>query len=158
VAVFKAAKTKARWRGGEAFFLNIYTAEPMQRVDTIKQGVNAGIVDWMAKEMAMPKDRLLPALGLSAATVNRRASADQPLSSEDSERVLGMARLVGQVQAMVNQSGNPEGFNAAQWVAHWLEEPLDAIGGRKPAELMDTFEGQSIVSNLLARMQSGAYA
>ena len=69
-----------------------------------------------------------------------------------------MARLVGQVQSMVNDSGDPRGFNAAEWVARWLEEPLAALGGQKPVELMDTTEGQTMVSNLLARIQSGTYA
>ena len=69
-----------------------------------------------------------------------------------------MARLVGQVQAMVNESGDPTAFNAAEWVARWLEDPLAALGGQRPAELIDTAEGQAIVSNLLARIQSGAFA
>ena len=59
---------------------------------------------------------------------------------------------------MVEESGDPRGFNAAPWVARWLEEPLAALGGRKPRELMDTAEGQAVVSNMLARAQSGAYA
>jgi putative toxin-antitoxin system antitoxin component (TIGR02293 family) len=139
-------------------FLDVYLAEPLTRVRLIKGGVSARYVDRMAREMGMPKERLFPALGLSAATVNRRARESKNLSIEDSERVVGMARLVGQVQAMVNDSGNPAGFNAAQWVARWLEEPLSALGGQRPAELMDTAEGQTIVSNLLARLQSGAYA
>ena len=33
-----------------------------------------------------------------------------------------------------------------------------ALGGQRPAELMDTPEGQGIVFQLVARMQSGAYS
>ena len=139
-------------------FIDVFRAEPLTRVHIIKGGVPARHVDRMAREMGMPKERLLPALGLSPATVNRRARESKKLSTEDSERVVGMARLVGQVQAMVDESGDPSGFNAAEWVARWLEEPLAALGGQRPVELMDTTEGQAIVSNLLARVQSGAYA
>ena len=39
-----------------------------------------------------------------------------------------------------------------------LERPLAALGGQCPSSLMDTAEGQSIVANLLARLQSGAFA
>ena len=35
---------------------------------------------------------------------------------------------------------------------------MPALGGERPVELMDTMEGQTLVSNLLAQMQSGAYA
>lgn len=80
------------------------------------------------------------------------------LNQDESERVLGIARLVGQVDNMVRESGNPEGFNAATWVAKWLDRPQPALGGMRPAELMDTADGRGIVSDLIARMQSGAYA
>lgn len=80
------------------------------------------------------------------------------LASEQSERVVGMAKLVGQVQAMIERSGDPTDFNAAQWVAQWLEQPSQALGGQRPAELMDTVAGQEVVSDLVAKMQSGAYA
>jgi hypothetical protein len=84
----------------------------------------------------------------------------KPLPSEDRDnsRALGLACLVGHVQAIAQESGDPAGFDAAQWVAQWLEEPLPALGGKRLADLMDTAEGQSIVSNLVARVQSGAYA
>jgi uncharacterized protein (DUF2384 family) len=35
---------------------------------------------------------------------------------------------------------------------------MPALQGRRPAEFMDTAEGQAIVANLLQRAQSGAYA
>lgn len=139
-------------------FIVYFNADPISRVDAIKNGIPATFVDVIAAEMGRSKEWLLPTLGLSAATFNRRKSESKPLSKGESERVLGMARLVGQVEAMVKESGDPTGFNAAQWVARWLDEPLAALGGRKPGELMDTAEGQAIVSNLLARAQSGAYA
>jgi uncharacterized protein (DUF2384 family) len=90
--------------------------------------------------------------------VDRKVRENKRLSPDESSRVLGMARLVGQVQAMVEESGRPEGFDAAAWVARWLDRPLPALAGQRPAELMDTAEGQGIVANLAARMQSGAYA
>ena len=108
--------------------------------------------------MAMPKERLAAALGLARATVDRKARQNKALSADETSRLMGLARLVGQVQAMVAESGDTDGFNAAEWTARWLEQPLPALGGRRPAELMDTSEGQDIAAGLLARMQSGAYA
>ena len=144
--------------GTRRSFIGYFYADPISRVDAIKSGIPATFVDEIAAEMGRPKEWLLPTLGLSTATFNRRKNESKPLSRQESERVLGIARLVGQVEAMVKESGDPTGFNAAKWVARWLEEPLAALGGRKPGELMDTAEGQAIVSNMLARAQSGAYA
>ena len=139
-------------------FVDVYRAEPLTRIKLIKQGLPADFLDQLSRRMNMPKERLLPALGIARATASRRVREAKPLSIDDSESALGMARLVGQVQAMVDESGDPQGFNAAEWVAQWLEEPLPALGGQCPAELIDTAEGQAIVSNLLTRMQSGTYA
>jgi uncharacterized protein (DUF2384 family) len=72
--------------------------------------------------------------------------------------VLGIAGLVGQLQAIVEESGDPEGFDAMRWLSRWLREPLSALGGDKPLSLLDTMEGQSLVANTLAKMQSGAFA
>jgi uncharacterized protein (DUF2384 family) len=101
---------------------------------------------------------LIYTLRLSRATVNRKVRSEGTLSQDESERVLGMASLIGQVQTMVEESGQMEGFNAAEWLAHWLFQPLPALGGNTPASFMDSIEGQKMVSNLLAMTQSGAYA
>jgi uncharacterized protein (DUF2384 family) len=75
----------------------------------------------------------------------------------ESERVLAIARLVGQADTIVCESGEPEGFNAAEWVSSWLQRPHAALGGKCPGELMGTADGCMLVSDLLARQQSGAY-
>ena len=59
---------------------------------------------------------------------------------------------------MVEESGDPKGFDAARWVSEWLTSPLPALAGATPASYMDTFEGQKLVAELLAMSQSGAYA
>ncbi len=124
----------------------------------IRAGVPATDVSHLAQLMGTTKEHLIKTLDLPRATVDRKAKAHQNLSSEQSERVVGMAKLVGQVQAMIERSGDPTDFNAAQWVAQWLEQPSQALGGQRPAELMDTVAGQEVVSDLVAKMQSGAYA
>lgn len=139
-------------------FLRLYRAEAFERVRLVKTGVPAGAVDALAKRMAIPKERLVATLGLARATVDRKVRENRPLSSDDSSRIVGLARLVGQVQALVEESGEARNFDAAAWLARWLEQPLAALGGERPADLMDTAEGQALVSDLIARIQSGAYA
>lgn len=139
-------------------FADIYGAAQSARVDIIKNGVEAAEVARLARTMGMTKERLLETLGLSAATINKKARARQKLAIEQGERVIGIAKLVGQVQAMVERSGDPTNFNAAHWVARWLEEPNPALGGRPPAEYMDTISGQELVSSLILKAETGAYA
>ena len=139
-------------------YVVIYDAQPAARVAAIKSGVPAAFVGLLADQMGRPKEWLLPRLGISIATFNRKKKESKALSKDDGERALGMARLVGQVESMVRESGDPTGFDAAQWVAQWLEEPSPALGGKKPSDYMDTSEGQGIIFNLLAQVQAGTYA
>ena len=81
-----------------------------------------------------------------------------PVSPEESERIIGFAKLVGQLEAMIQDSGDPTNFNARAWVARWLVEPLPAFGGARPVEFIDTMEGQGLVSAALAKAQSRTYA
>ena len=139
-------------------FKTAYTLAPLQAVDAIKAGMPARALVSVAERMGITKERLFTTLGLPRATVDRKVRESKILTPVESSRVLGLARLVGQAQTLVEQSGDSEGFDAAQWVANWLEEPMPALQGRRPAEFMDTAEGQAIVANLLQRAQSGAYA
>lgn len=154
----KASASKVVVKTMPLNFLTMYRADPMERIRIVKHGMPARTVEAIAKRMAVPKERLVATLGLARATVDRKARDNKPLSTDDSARVLGMARLVGQVQEIVAESGDPVGFDAASWVAQWLQSPLPALGGKRPAEFMDTADGQSLVSTMVARMQTGAYA
>lgn len=138
-------------------FVSLFKKVPLEHVGLVKHGVPALLIELVAGEMGVSKDKLLAILGLPRATIQRKARKNQPLSVEESSRVLGISRLIGQTQAMVDASGNPDVFDAAAWVAQWLDQPLPALGGRRPAELMDTAEGQAIVANMLSHAQSGAY-
>ncbi|MFC4161739.1 antitoxin Xre/MbcA/ParS toxin-binding domain-containing protein [Chitinimonas lacunae] len=138
-------------------FREIHRSTATRRVELIRHGVRAVELKAMVRMMDASQDRMYKLLRLSPATINRKASRDEALSMEDSERVVGMSNLIGQVQTMVEQSGDPTGFDAAKWLAHWIEEPLPALGGARPADYLDTMEGIRLVANLLATMQSGAY-
>jgi putative toxin-antitoxin system antitoxin component (TIGR02293 family) len=155
------AKRRKRWPSllnrPESFVL-IYRSDPGERVELLREGVPATFLVWISEHMAIPRDRLYSTIGLARATVNRKVREHQTLNLDESERVLGIARLVGQAQAMVRESGDDPQFDAAKWMATWLEAPHPALGGKRPAELMDTAEGRAIVSDLLGQMQSGAYA
>ena len=141
-----------------ADYLSLFWEDALAQVGLIKQGVAPKVIDGLAGGMKVSRDKLLDTLGLKRETIRRRTLKDEALSTEESSRVLGIGRLIGQVQAIVEASGNPEGFDAAAWVGNWLDRPLPALGGQRPAELMDTAEGQAVVASMILRSQGGAYA
>jgi putative toxin-antitoxin system antitoxin component (TIGR02293 family) len=137
---------------------SLYALAPMGRVDLVKRGVPPAALGLLAADMGITREQLYATLGVPRATMERKMRQGRRLNQDESERVVGIARLVGQVEHMVRESGDPEGFDAPRWVAAWLERPLPALGGARPRTLMDTAEGRDIVSSLVAQMQSGTYA
>lgn len=136
----------------------VFRLAPSERIRIFKEGVPAIHVEVLSARMRTSKESLIDTLRLSRATVHRKARAQESLSQDESERVLGMEALIGQVQIMIDESGDGTPFDAAAWVASWLQRPVPALGGRRPAEYMDSIEGQKMVSGILAMAQSGAYA
>ena len=136
----------------------LYRVDPHMRIARIRQGIPASTINHLSARMGMTKETLLASLGLSRATISRKEREAAMLSKDESERVLGVESLIGMVQTMVEQSGDPAGFDAARWLSAWLTSPVPALGGATPASYLDTFEGQKMVGELLAMSQSGAYA
>lgn len=139
-------------------YVRVFRATPLERIDVIRRGLPAACVVETRAAMGWSEAQLLAMLRLKRSTINRCLKSGAVLPAEYSERIVGMQRLIGQVEIMLADSGAPSCFNAARWLASWLEQPLAALNNAKPAEFMDTMEGQHLVSGLLARMPSGAYA
>ena len=158
-AATKPAPARGEPSAGQAMdYVEFYRADPLDRIQIIKDGVPALKAKRIINDLEISSSSAFKALRVPVATINRKAKNQELLSPDESEKVLGIAKLIGQIEAMVEESGNPEGFNAPAWISRWLNEPLPAFGGTRPIELMDTMEGQALVSRTLDQIQSGAYA
>jgi putative toxin-antitoxin system antitoxin component (TIGR02293 family) len=136
----------------------IWTMPAMERVDLVKEGVPSVILMTLSRALDRPVKYVVRTIGMAPTSASRKLQRQTPLAPDESERALGVAKLIGQVETIVQQSGESGGFDPGKWVAEWIETPQPALGGRRPDELLDTAEGQRMVSDLLARMQSGAYS
>lgn len=70
----------------------------------------------------------------------------------------GIKALASLVRQIVDESGDPTGFDELAWIEQWLQEPLGALGSARPADYMGTPEGKLLVETLIRRMQSGAHS
>ncbi|WP_051516977.1 MbcA/ParS/Xre antitoxin family protein [Herbaspirillum sp. RV1423] len=86
------------------------------------------------------------------------AFSKQSRGTQNARQRSAVDRLTKLVELIVAESGNPEKFDARMWVREWIVNPNPALGGRKPASLMNNKEGQAIIFSLISQMQSGAYA
>ncbi len=131
---------------------------PAELVIMIKACLSAVEAKAWLETATLGRNETLKALDLPIATFNRKVKEKGRLSPAESERVLGFARLVGQLQIIVRDAGGPADFDAKAWLGRWLSEPLPALGHARPMDFMDTMEGQKLVSQSLAQIGSGAYA
>jgi len=137
---------------------SLYAYPTVERIALVKEGVPSAFLVVMSGSMGVTRDRLFQTVNIPRATADRKIRDGRPLSTEEGERVVGVARLIGQVDAIVRESGRANGFDAAHWLADFIEQPNAALDGRPPREMLDTAEGRDLVSGLIAQMQTGAYA
>jgi len=129
-----------------------------QQITLIRAGVPATFAKQLLRALDGKGIGLGDRLKLTRQSLTRLASADRPLCQAASERVVEVARLVGQVEAMVEENGDPEGFDSTEWLSRWLDHPLPALADRRPVVYLDTIKRTHFISELLGQMQSGAYA
>ncbi len=140
------------------FAKTLYRASPAERVSLIRAGVPASRLPELVAAMHVSRECLLRILNLPGAATRQKARPGAMLSTEQSELVIGLMQLIGQVAFMVDDTGDSTNFDAARWVGEWLERPVPALGGAKPSDYMDTTTGQRLVSNLLVQSQLGVFA
>src|SRR5450631_191424 len=90
---------------GEGTYLILYGFGRVDRIRMVKEGLPARLLTTLANDMHVPRERLYTWLGIARATANRKVKDDQVLSQDESERALGIARLIGQVEKVVTESG-----------------------------------------------------
>jgi putative toxin-antitoxin system antitoxin component (TIGR02293 family) len=144
--------------GSACDYAALYRAAPLERIAMIKQGLPAADAKHILDDLSLEQGFGLRALNLSVATVNKKAKQGERLSPDESERVIGLAKLIGQLEVMVAESGDGSDFDSLAWLSRWLTNPVPALGYVCPADLIDTMEGQALVGTVLAQIQSGAYA
>ena len=155
-----AAAVRYRPRQGvDDFVRQLGNTTPLQMVATERHGVPGRFIKDLSRRMDMPSARMFTMLGVPRATGVMKAASSELLSGHGGQAAIGVARLLGLAQNLVAESTAPaaKDFDAAKWLGRWLEQPQPALGGHRPADLIDTPTGLDIVGRLLGSLASGAY-
>lgn len=122
-----------------------------------KAGLRVRLASHLADEMRVQAEVVAKWIGLPRADV-LKPTPGKSLELDQGLRVLWMARLIGHTQAIVDRAGKSKSFNAPAWMGAWLQTPHPALGGVSPGDYLCLVDGPQTVSDLLARMESGAYS
>ena len=130
------------------------------RIALVRSGIAADDVPSLIAALELPTATLLNALQIARTSLARRIAKRSVLALDESERVVGLVSLIGQVAQMLQDSGVPEQSStsrAAKWLGAWLAVPNNALGGAQPLAYLDTAEGRGLVSHVLGAMEAGTY-
>ena len=146
-------------KGVDDFVQQVHCATPIQLVEAERYGVDGRFLKDLSKRIDIPAVRVFTMLVVRKATAEKKAMQGAIVSGSGGQAAIAIAKLLGTAKAIVENSTSPEAkdFDSAKWLGKWLERPQPALGGRKPADLIDTPTGVEIVSRLLGAIESGAY-
>ena len=86
-------------------------------------------------------------LGTTAGNLNRYYRR-KTLGQAQSEAMLDTLRLVSHAAST---------FGDLERASEWLDTALPGLGGRRPIDLCDTFEGRGLVRNAIRRIEYGEF-
>lgn len=132
--------------------LNTFHSLPFQdnfRLAALVQaGLPARVIREVAEALAVSPVQFAQTVQIAPRTLLRRLSDDARLKSDESERVVRVARLLKRAASVLE--GEDE---AAQWFRH----PLRTLGGKTPLDMCATEPGAREVENVLGRLEHGVF-
>ena len=146
-------------KGVDDYVMALNRATPGQIILTERMGVHGQLLKDLSKRMDVPAKRLFHIVGIPKATAEKKVAAGQLVGGSEGQATLGMVKLLGIAREIVDSSTAREakGFDSAKWLGQWIERPQRALGGEKPADLLDTPTGIDVVARLLGSITSGAF-
>jgi putative toxin-antitoxin system antitoxin component (TIGR02293 family) len=146
----------------ELSYATIANQSPSENSDIVHRGIGAAFVRRLAHDLEIDQSTLTDHMGIARSTFSRKLKNDEALSHGDGAIALGVARIIGEVDRMLRESGDPEqmgaSFDVAEWTGQWLKQPVGALGNRRPLDYLDNAFGQETVLQIIRQMQSGAFA
>jgi putative toxin-antitoxin system antitoxin component (TIGR02293 family) len=122
---------------------------PLTRIDLVRTGLPALVLDETAAILGIAKSTLTKAAGIPVSTVGAQKRSGKPLSPEDSEKIMRILKATKRAE---------EVFGDEHEGRSWLTTQLAALGGRSPLDLLDTQDGYELVVDELERIVFGAPA
>jgi putative toxin-antitoxin system antitoxin component (TIGR02293 family) len=115
----------------------------------IRSGLPSTALERMARQLDLSAVATIESLGLAKRTIARRLHEHKPLSAEESERVVRLARVFAEAKHVLGEEAKAR---------RWLQKPSRALGGEIPLHLLDTDIGASAVFEELGRIEHGVFA
>jgi len=121
----------------------------LELMPVIRRGLSPSALEHVGKELEMSAQATAESLGLATRTIARRLKDRTPLSIEESERVVRLARVLARAT---------EVLGTREKARRWLLSASRALGGEVPIGMLDTDIGANAVLEELGRIDYGVFA
>jgi putative toxin-antitoxin system antitoxin component (TIGR02293 family) len=118
----------------------------MAIVNLVHNRLSVSVVDRLIEEGVTRQEIELVAPTRTLA--HRRAKAE-PLTVEESDRAVRLARIVSQTESV---------FDNKDKAMHWLRQPMKRFEGKTPIEMLATDVGSRMVEEALVQIDEGFFA
>jgi putative toxin-antitoxin system antitoxin component (TIGR02293 family) len=133
--------------GSKAIKADVRTAADL--VELTRQGIPAGVLPAMVKELSMDRKMVARVVGIPERTWIRRTSSGSRLTPAESDRTIRFARILALAVDTLGDQAK---------ASRWLQTENRALEGRTPFELLDTDAGVQTVETVLGRIAYGIYS
>jgi putative toxin-antitoxin system antitoxin component (TIGR02293 family) len=136
----------ARGRQGGFEILVKKPTPPAMKIELIRRGVAARVVDDMVQFLDVPKSVIFGILHTPESTAHRLIKDDRTLDAATSERVVRVADIARSAA---------DTFGGREAATKWLKSPNRGLAGSTPLSMLDTEPGAAEVRRLLASINYG---
>ena len=140
----RGPRTKRDARGFKAFVTEETPAA--MKIDAIRSGVRARVVDDMVEYLDVPKSVIFGVLHTPESTAHKLIKDNRTLDAAASERVVRIADITRMAEAT---------FGGREAATRWLKSATLALGGATPLSMLDTEPGASEVRRILSSINYG---
>jgi RES domain-containing protein len=123
----------------------LYRVSTTALIEKVRKGVVTQEVKDLVRSLGVQQKDLLVALSIPPSTFSRKSTNAAVLSASASERVLGVARLVGQVQTMMSQTSDTKDFDAGNGSAAGLRVTNERSATNNPSPISIRLRANSVV-------------
>ena len=133
--------------GRKSFRKQVETSTDL--VEITRAGLPVATIDTIASELATQRVAVAKILGISERTLSRRATANERLTAEESDRAVRLARVLALAKETLGDRDK---------AGRWLQTPNRTLDGERPFDRLDTDAGVRSVEQILGRIAYGVYS
>ena len=121
-------------------------ADPSAYIEAVRTGLSGAVVKQTVDVIGY-RDLVVQLVGTTSANLHR-IYRRKVLSQAQSEALLDTLRVFGRAESV---------FAGLVPAREWLETALPALGGQRPIDLCNTFEGRRLVQDAIRRIEYGEF-